>query len=32
MLHHLGGAAIQAANLVNYNGIPQDDGNYAIKI
>ena len=25
ILHHLAGATVQAANLVNYNGIPQDD-------
>ena len=27
MLHHLAGATIQVANLVNYNIHPQEDGN-----
>ena len=27
MLHHLAGATIQVANLVNYNCHPLDDGN-----
>ena len=27
MLHHLAGATIQVANLVNYNFHPQEDGN-----
>ena len=29
MLHHLAGATIQVANLVNYNCHPQEDGNQA---
>ena len=31
MLHHLAGATIQLANLVNYNCRPQEDGNIIIK-
>ena len=32
MLHHLAGATIQIANLVNYNYHPNEDGNNYISI
>ena len=32
MLHHLAGATIQVANLVNYNRHPQEDGNNRMPI